>query len=219
MPTGPRPSIYHGAGRLRVSADAPLPGVGTAQPDYFEMRALAAQSAKLLRGAAFGLQIDLDFPGSAARDAFLQHFVRQFESVPAAGGLVFAPDENGSERLLVIRRLGKYDLPKGKLERGETYAETARRETEEETGLTGLPAGAYFDATHHIYPLRNDLFALKYTYWAIFEYPECAPLTPQTEEAIASAEWLPADKSLLELDFYESLKPLLRQALKSRKQK
>lgn len=61
--------------------------------------------------------------------------------ITAAGGVVWRPSEgqgDGLEVLLVHRP--KYDdwsLPKGKHEPGETDEECARREIEEETGITG----------------------------------------------------------------------------------
>ena len=49
----------------------------------------------------------------------------------AAGGLV----TNENNELLMIFRRGKWDLPKGKLDKGETIEECAIREVEEETGI------------------------------------------------------------------------------------
>jgi len=57
--------------------------------------------------------------------------------VRAAGGLVRRIDGDGTVLVLVVHR-PRYDdwsLPKGKVDRGETDEECARREVEEETGL------------------------------------------------------------------------------------
>ena len=57
--------------------------------------------------------------------------------VRAAGGAVLRPREGGGVELAVVHR-PKYDdwsLPKGKLERGESFEEAALREVFEETGL------------------------------------------------------------------------------------
>ena len=64
------------------------------------------------------------------KKAFFKHFTH----IEAAGGIV----ENEKKELLFIYRLGKWDLPKGKVEKGESIAETAVREVEEETGATNL---------------------------------------------------------------------------------
>ena len=67
---------------------------------------------------------------------FLRLLKRRMRYVRAAGGVVEASD--GS--LLAIVRNGRYDLPKGKVELGETLLQAAHREVEEETGLKVLPA-------------------------------------------------------------------------------
>ena len=57
--------------------------------------------------------------------------------IRAAGGAVMRPREGGGVELCVVHR-PKYDdwsLPKGKLERGETFEQAAVREVFEETGL------------------------------------------------------------------------------------
>ena len=41
-------------------------------------------------------------------------------------------------KLLMIFRRGKWDLPKGKLDKGETFERCAVREIEEETGFRNL---------------------------------------------------------------------------------
>ena len=64
-------------------------------------------------------------------------FWKKFEVIQAAGGVV----TNDREELLLIFRRGKWDLPKGKLDPGETLEACALRETSEETGLQHLQLG------------------------------------------------------------------------------
>jgi 8-oxo-dGTP diphosphatase len=55
--------------------------------------------------------------------------------IRAAGGLLWRASDHGRQILIVHRR--RYDdwtLPKGKLEKGESWEEAALREVEEETG-------------------------------------------------------------------------------------
>ncbi|MET1041410.1 MAG: NUDIX hydrolase [Acidimicrobiales bacterium] len=72
--------------------------------------------------------------------------------VRAAGGVVWRPVGDGIEVLLVHRpRYDDWSLPKGKLEPGESWEDGARREVEEETGVTGvlgphLATSTYTDA-------------------------------------------------------------------------
>jgi len=58
------------------------------------------------------------------------------EEILAAGGLVERDGADGPEVLVVHRpRYDDWTLPKGKLDRGETFEAAARREIQEETGL------------------------------------------------------------------------------------
>ncbi len=59
---------------------------------------------------------------------------KHFTVIQAGGGLVL----NEKNELLMIFRRGKWDLPKGKIDAGETIDMTALREVSEETGLTKL---------------------------------------------------------------------------------
>ena len=61
-------------------------------------------------------------------------FYKKFTIIQAAGGLVL----NEKNKLLMIFRRGKWDLPKGKLDKGETLEDCAVREVEEETGLQSI---------------------------------------------------------------------------------
>ena len=59
------------------------------------------------------------------------------KQIEAAGGLVVRDGAEGPEVVLVHRpRYDDWSLPKGKLETGESFEDAARREIEEETGLS-----------------------------------------------------------------------------------
>lgn len=110
-----------------------------------------------------------------------------FLYVKAAGGVV----REGS-RILMIRRLGLPDLPKGHLEAGESMEECAVREVEEECGLHNVRISEPLTNTLHIY-FRNENWYLKKTYWYAMTCPEGQSPTPQTEEDIEEVFWQPAD--------------------------
>ncbi len=118
-------------------------------------------------------------------------FSKLFKSITAAGGLI----ENSNGKYLVIERLGKIDLPKGKAEEDETPAQTALREVGEETGLTEMLLSDEICQTYHTYELRGEKI-LKTTHW--FKMCEVGEpdLTPQTEENITSAKWLTKEEIL-----------------------
>lgn len=103
--------------------------------------------------------------------------------IKAAGGAVF----NDKGKLLVIRRLGLWDLPKGKVDPGETVAQTAVREVIEETGLEHVELGEHLLNTYHTYELDGKP-VLKESIWYRMSAID-APLVPQTEESITEARW------------------------------
>lgn len=102
----------------------------------------------------------------------------------AAGGILEAP----GRKYLFIKRLGMWDLPKGKPEGRESELETAIREVIEETGVPEVSDPQFICYTYHTYPAKGELI-LKETAWYHFRCQEAYPLNPQTEEAIEKAEW------------------------------
>lgn len=107
------------------------------------------------------------------------------KNIEAAGGLVKNPD-NG---YLFIKRLGKWDLPKGKLEPNEKIEEAAVREVEEECGVTVTRLGHKIVETYHMYNIKEQVI-LKTTYWYAMEVDSEQSLTPQLEEDITEAVWI-----------------------------
>ena len=107
------------------------------------------------------------------------------KGIVAAGGIV----KNEDGKTLIIFRRGFWDLPKGKVEKGEKIINAAQREVEEETGdkIESLSEEAVI--TYHCYRLKgND--CIKETHWYHMQArPGQASLTPQTEEDIEQALW------------------------------
>ncbi|HEX8269727.1 MAG TPA: NUDIX domain-containing protein [Flavobacterium sp.] len=103
----------------------------------------------------------------------------------AGGGLVY----NKKGEALFIFRNGKWDLPKGGIEKGEEIEETAVREVEEETGVKNLKIVQKLQKTYHIFR-RNDTYRLKITYWFEMQTDYDGPLQPQINEGIEKAQWL-----------------------------
>ena len=108
-----------------------------------------------------------------------------FTYVKAAGGVVRQEDQ-----LLVIKRFGLYDLPKGHVESNESIQECAVREVQEECGLQELQINAPLTDTFHIY-CRNNSWFLKKTYWFSMHCSANQTPSPQKEEDIEEAFWLP----------------------------
>ena len=147
-------------------------------------------------------------------DKLWNFFRNRFVEIPAAGGLV----QNSEGYFLFIRRLGVWDLPKGKIEKNETPAMAAIREVGEECGLSGLEIISQLDSTYHIYrsPYLNypDNLVLKETKWFLMKYSGTEDLVPQTEEDIEAVRWVPASEmDEILADTYLSLRDFLEKTL------
>lgn len=124
--------------------------------------------------------------------------------VQAAGGLVY----NNKREILFIYRNSKWDLPKGVLEKGETFEKAAIREVEEETGVKDLEIRSFIAKTYHVFK-RNGEFKLKITYWYEMYTESKVELVPQAKEGIKKAKWKNFEKSQKALQgSYENVKLL-----------
>lgn len=110
---------------------------------------------------------------------------QQFTVYEAAGGLISNP---AHEVLLMFRR-GKWDLPKGKLDEGETLEACALREVQEETGLHNITLGEKITETFHYYPFKNKRI-LKHSHWYRMYFTGTELTIPQIEEDILDIQWI-----------------------------
>ena len=119
----------------------------------------------------------------------LQSFMDEVKSallfIKAGGGYVL----NDRGDLLMIFRRGFWDLPKGKLDKGETIEECAIREVEEECGISRLSiiSGAF--STFHLYNEKGKTI-VKESVWYKMRSTDKSELVPQTEEDILEARWV-----------------------------
>lgn len=114
-----------------------------------------------------------------------EKFTKFLRVIEAAGGIV----RNEKGEILFIKRIGKWDLPKGKIEKNESLENAAVREVEEETGLSELNLEHFLNQTYHIYKERNGERVLKTTHWFSMEYTGTKQPVPQTEEGITEVSW------------------------------
>ena len=129
----------------------------------------------------------------------------QFRIVQAGGGIV-----RKGEQLLLIFRLGKWDLPKGKLEKEESPVEGALREVEEECNVK-VEAQEEICQTWHTYT-RNKKKYLKQTYWFAMNCLDDRQLQPQTDEGIEEVRWMTTPEVRQALyDSYFSIRYVVRQ--------
>jgi 8-oxo-dGTP pyrophosphatase MutT (NUDIX family) len=132
------------------------------------------------------------------------------EKIPvckAGGGLVF----NKKGEVLFILRNGKWDLPKGGIEREEEIADTAMREVEEETGVDKLEITRKLQKTYHIFK-RNGKYKLKITHWFEMQTNFEGTPFPQANEGIEKAVWLNPEQIKEALkNSYENIKLLFEE--------
>lgn len=115
----------------------------------------------------------------------LKKFLKKLPKVKAGGGKVY----NDNNEVLFIFRNNKWDLPKGKKEKGETIEDAAIREVEEETGVKGLSIVKPLEITYHIFK-RNDKVKTKITHWFEMKTDFKGALKPEENEGITKVEWL-----------------------------
>lgn len=124
----------------------------------------------------------------------------------AAGGMV----KNAKGETLFIFRNGKWDLPKGGIEKNEKKTQAAIREVQEETGISDLKIVEKLQTTYHIFK-RNGKFKLKKTTWYLMESNFQGTFIPQTEEGIEKAVWLTDEQIPTALEnSYENIKLLFQ---------
>jgi hypothetical protein len=127
--------------------------------------------------------------------------------IKAAGGLV----KNANGEYLFIFRNKRWDLPKGKVEKGEKMKEAALREVEEECGVTIFKNKNKLCRTFHVYEMNNGV-VLKKTNWYNMTVKGSPKLIPQKEEGITKAVWL---KSNALNPVLKNTYPLILEVLKS----
>lgn len=125
-------------------------------------------------------------------------------TIIAAGGIVMNP----KQEILWIFRRGFWDLPKGKLDPGETIPQCALREVQEETGLTQIHLNELITITYHDY-FDNYLNTqvTKETHWYKMSIQDLQNGIPQTEEDIKKMEWFSLDALEIPMQHtYENIK-------------
>lgn len=132
----------------------------------------------------------------------------RFTVIKAAGGVVTKDD-----KVLFIFRLGKWDLPKGKFDKGESPAACALREVEEECGIK-VRLGSKICKTWHTYT-QDRKSILKKTYWFQMDNISDANMKPQKEEGIEEIRWMTHQEAKTALvNSYPSIRYLYKQFLK-----
>lgn len=143
---------------------------------------------------------------AADEEQALNNIKRDFTVIQAAGGLAYTL----SQDVLLIFRRGKWDLPKGKLDEGESLETCAIREIEEETGLKNAVLEGLIQKTYHTYQ-ENGEDILKETFWYYMK-AEKQELHPQTDEDIEECRWV--SKETIS-SYFSNMQPSVTDVLKT----
>lgn len=122
-------------------------------------------------------------------EKILKKFKKKIAVIKAGGGVV----QNSKGKILMMKRRGKWDIPKGKKEKGENIAVCALREVEEETGVKKLKLIRFRTITYHIFKQDGQYF-MKETYWYDMKTSYKGGLVAQTEEGIEKVCWKKPEK-------------------------
>lgn len=137
-------------------------------------------------------------------DQLKEDFFGLFKIKRAGGGLVF----NKDQQILAIHRMGYWDLPKGKQEKGESIEATAVREVMEETGIVQVELSDFVMHTYHCFRNHNKKRILKWSSWYKM-YSEETNFVPQSEEGIERVVWIDPTELKKKYPIYRNILDLL----------
>jgi ADP-ribose pyrophosphatase YjhB (NUDIX family) len=164
-------------------------------------KALEAAVAALEHGVLTGVWLY-----EADSSVLMARFQSHLRTIEAAGGVVISPQG----RLLMIKRFGRWEFPKGKVEPGEAIEATALREIEEECGVSGMEITRFLTHTMHTYRAPGGKRMLKITHWYAMRIDSEPKGKPQREEGIAAVAWAtPKDARLRLEQSYRSVRRLI----------
>ena len=128
--------------------------------------------------------------------------VREF----TAGGVVYRRTDKGVDILMIQDHKGRWTIPKGHVEEGESLEQTALREVEEETGLKHLKIRDKLDKIHFFYRREGKLIFMT-TYVFLMEAMRyTGELIPGDSEGIVDTRWFPKDEALKLIEYKDTEK-------------
>ncbi|MEP0367119.1 MAG: NUDIX hydrolase [Cyclobacteriaceae bacterium] len=142
---------------------------------------------------------------SADVSTLIEYIKSKFKVIEAAGGVV-----DKHNKTLLIYRKGRWDIPKGKIDKGEKKKACAIREVEEETGVK-TEIVSKICTTWHTY-VTNKKYILKKTHWYQMNCLDDSNLAPQAEENIKEAKWMTLTELRAALyDSYRSIRVVIQE--------
>ncbi len=169
------------------------------------LMALPEQAEGIIRNLLSGIFSRADYLIPMSDEDTLKFLLNTFEQVTAAGGVVV----NKEREILWIFRRKKWDLPKGKADKGESEEETALREVKEECGINNLTIQKFLGKTYHIYPITKGKKAVfKTTHFYLMETTD-TEFVPQAEEEITEIRFFSKEEPTPFSNTFRSLKDFL----------
>jgi len=182
-----------------------IPPLGAGHGRAIEAYHNQAQLKELLENFSSKEQFQVLFIYHPDMTELSHAFSSCFKSINAGGGVVL----NEKGEFLAIKRNGIWDLPKGKMKKGEDFETTALREVEEETGLSGLKTVGLLLSTFHTYPLKDQMI-LKETQWFEMRWNGSGKPVLQSEEGITDFRWVkPGECDFIKQNSYASILDVL----------
>lgn len=121
-----------------------------------------------------------------------------------AGGVVYRHQGSIIQILMIQDKLGRWSIPKGHVEEGESLEQTALREIGEETGLTELRIVDKLDKLHFFYRKEGKLIFMTTYVYLIEALGNSDAIVPELSEGIADVKWFDADKALELIEYRET---------------
>ncbi|MEO9873113.1 NUDIX hydrolase [Ekhidna sp.] len=152
------------------------------------------------------------FISSREKRSLINYLKGKFKVIEAGGGIVAKEG-----KLLMIYRRKVWDIPKGKLDKGENIEECAIREVEEETGVK-VKIDHKIDAVWHTYVTKKK-YVLKKTHWYAMQCINDSKMAPQKDEGIKKVEWMDLEQVRKALhDSYRSIRYVMQEYTKMMKE-
>lgn len=131
---------------------------------------------------------------------------------PTAGGIVYRHNAKGGVEILLIQdSKGRWTIPKGHIEDGETARKTAEREIREETGLQKMTVQDWLGKINFRYRRANSLVLMTTEIFLVRAEGDDAKIKP--EKWMTGLGWLSAQEALDKIE-YEDIGKLILLGLK-----
>lgn len=130
----------------------------------------------------------------------------------SAGGVIVAMIKGKWHVLLLKDKNGNWTFPKGLIEKGEAFRETAVREIGEEVGITTLKFIKGLASVDYLYKWEGNLIK-KTVHYFLFENGGYEKLIPQTKEGIMDVKWFPFQEAVSLVGYPKTNQPLLKKVV------